>query len=128
MNKNPNSPSNRRGQISFASGLNLALGVWLILTPFLFGYQAPVVLWNNVIVGALVVLLAWARIANRAGASTPAWFNALLGLWMVVSPLMFAYGNAAVVWSNVIAGAGILVLGAWSGSVRGPTRGHPAGT
>ncbi|WP_238361347.1 SPW repeat protein [Burkholderia thailandensis] len=42
--------------------LIIALGVWLLISPPIFGFEAATVLmWNAMIIGALVVLLAgWA--------------------------------------------------------------------
>ncbi len=41
--------------------INLILGVWLIISPFLLGYTAvAAAVWNDVIVGLVVVVLtAW---------------------------------------------------------------------
>jgi len=41
------------------------LGVWLIIAPFLLGYSAlAAALWNDIIVGIVVVVLAgWAALA-----------------------------------------------------------------
>lgn len=44
------------------SWVNLALGGWLIVVPFVFdypaGYDATVVHWNDIVAGAVIVLLA----------------------------------------------------------------------
>ncbi len=40
--------------------LNVILGVWLILSPWIFGYVGKSgALWNSVIVGILVAVLAY---------------------------------------------------------------------
>jgi hypothetical protein len=45
--------------------VNAALGLWLILSPFILGYSTTVVAtWNDVIVGVVVLMLAlWATFA-----------------------------------------------------------------
>ncbi|MBX6746987.1 MAG: SPW repeat protein, partial [Acetobacteraceae bacterium] len=46
-----------------ASGLNIILGIWLIISPWVLGYSGlPWPLWNNVVCGILIALLAAARI------------------------------------------------------------------
>ncbi len=44
--------------------INVVLGVWLIIAPFLLGYTAvAAALWNDIIVGIIVVVLAgWAAL------------------------------------------------------------------
>jgi hypothetical protein len=45
--------------------INAVVGVWLILAPFILGYSAIVAaLWNDIIVGVVVIVLAtWAATA-----------------------------------------------------------------
>lgn len=39
--------------------VNLALGIWMILSPWIFGYTAePTLFWNSIIVGAAVVVFS----------------------------------------------------------------------
>jgi hypothetical protein len=42
--------------------VNAAVGVWLVVSPFILGYAAVVAaLWNDIIIGAVVIVLAaWA--------------------------------------------------------------------
>ncbi len=42
--------------------ISAVLGVWLVVSPFILGYSAMVAaMWNNIIVGAVVIVLAaWA--------------------------------------------------------------------
>ncbi|HEU0051454.1 MAG TPA: SPW repeat protein [Patescibacteria group bacterium] len=52
---------------AWPSWINVVLGIWLILSPFIIGFATlnrP--LWNNIILGAVVVVLALI-----SGASTP---------------------------------------------------------
>jgi uncharacterized membrane protein len=49
------------------SWLNFVLGVWLILAPFLLGFSViGAAMWNSVIVGLVVLVLAsWSAVATR---------------------------------------------------------------
>ncbi|MFC6766422.1 SPW repeat domain-containing protein [Natrinema soli] len=76
---------------------NGVLGCWLIAAPFVL--DTPVVgHWNDVIVGAAVILVAgynYARAVRRRPVSaTGAGLIAILGLWLVVAP--FALGLEGV--------------------------------
>jgi SPW repeat len=96
----------------------------------------PAALWNDVLVGIVVAVLAVARLARPLMNPSLSWTNALLGLWLVVAPFVLGYGVAveaealatagavggaqAAMWNDVIVGVIVLVLGAWSAlSTRG---------
>lgn len=67
-----------------------AIGLWLIVSPFLLGFTppegvaAPYMEWNFVIVGVLVLLLA--AVALSAFSVWEEWVGGVLGVWLVVSP------------------------------------------
>lgn len=52
--------------------IDTAIGVWLILAPFILGYSViTVALWNAIIVGAIVaVLSAWAAVSIQSVSET----------------------------------------------------------
>ena len=63
--------------------------------------HAPKAMWNNVVVGALLGILAMVRWGmDQPGWS---WINLLLGIWLVISPFVLVLGTAAM-WNNVILG------------------------
>src|SRR5579871_1840311 len=39
-----------------ARGLMVLLGGWLLVSPFYFGYSKPIVSWNNVVMGILIII------------------------------------------------------------------------
>jgi hypothetical protein len=55
------------------SWINFALGLYLIASPFLFGFAGiSSVLWNSVSAGlAIMVLAAWSAVAGSRGARLP---------------------------------------------------------
>ena len=107
---------NRMGQVVVASGINLILGLWLIIAPFVLGFTVHTHSeWNTIIVGILVATIAAIRIWGGRGASWLSWINAGLALWLIVSP--WIYGNSdvsAIMWNDIIVGVVVLVLSAWS--------------
>lgn len=110
------------------SGLNMLVGLWLIAAPWLLGYSlVPTAKWNDVAVGAAVVVLAGIRIAFPARSLGISRVNAALGLWLLVSPFVLQYGEDFVMrnvafWNDVVAGVVILVLALLSA---GATRRRP---
>ena len=108
-----NSTSGSSSQVRFASGVNLVLGLWLIASPFIFQHGSSG--WNSIIVGAVIAILAWIRVANPNQATWLSWINVILGIWIFISPWVYGYSaNAGALWNNLIVGAIIFIFGIWS--------------
>ena len=104
-------------QVKLPSGLNILLSIWLIAAPFLLGYAgvSAVAMWNAIIVGVIVLILAGIRLGNPASAPGLSWVNALLGIWLIISPFLLGTSNvAAVMWNDILVGIGFAVFGTWS--------------
>src|SRR5579871_5878560 len=112
---NGNSMSNQN-VARVASTLNILAGLWLIISPFILAFSSlPIALWDTLIVGIVVVILAWIRAANPERMVGLSWINILLGLWLIISPFVLNYSDAVrASWNDVILGIIVLVLGAWS--------------
>jgi hypothetical protein len=94
-----------------APWLNVLLGIWVIISPFVlgFGYSTAAV-WNNVATGAAVTILALisTSMPRQRGWS---WTTMLLGIWLLISPFALGLTGTAVLWNNVILGIIIAVVG-----------------
>lgn len=78
-------PAMRGGSI-----LALLAGIWLFVSPWVYGaYTAPSA-WNSWIVGALIVLFAAIRVSQPRSAGV-SWLNVILGAWTFVSPWVYGY-------------------------------------
>ncbi|HWE52631.1 MAG TPA: SPW repeat protein [Bryobacteraceae bacterium] len=65
-------------------------GVWLFISPWLYGaYFAPSA-WNSWIIGLIIGLTALTRL-NLRQSNGLSWFNLILGIWTFVSPWIFGY-------------------------------------
>jgi hypothetical protein len=83
------------------SWVNILLGIWVVISPFVLAIHSPKTAWSNVATGAAVAILAILRSSmHRAGWS---WLNLILGTWLVVSPFVLLAGGAAM-WNNVVLG------------------------
>ena len=105
-----------RGQVKIASALNVLLGIWLVIAPFLLGYaDVGTTLWNDVIVGAIVLILAGTRVWRPAHNRWLSWTNVVLGIWLAIAPFILSYtATTAALWNDIIVGIAVLILGAWS--------------
>lgn len=95
---------------SWADVVNLLLGVWLFLTPWIFGYAGTTTAaWNAWIAGALIAVLGVAALA--AFAEWEEWIEVLAGIWVAISPwvLGFSAVTAAMGW-HLIVGIVVAVL------------------
>lgn len=128
-----------RETVQWTSGVNIVAGLWLLIAPFVLGYQGiQAALWNDILVGIIVVAFAVARVARPLMNPSLSWINAVLGLWLIVAPFVLRYGGVVeaealaaegavggaqtAMWNDIIVGVIVLVLGAWSAlSTRRPT-------
>ena len=93
--------------------IKLALGVFLILTPWTFGFTAVTVASGNAwISGAMIGLVSIA--AMVALAEWKEWVSLVFGLWVAISPWLLGY-QATVISSmraNAAIGIAIVLLAA----------------
>lgn len=105
-----------------ASVLTLIAGLWLIISPFWMGYfAAPVPLWNTLILGIVVGVLALIRACYPRQNVWLSWITLLLGIWLIISPWLLSYhGQVVAVRCDVITGIVIVVTALW-GALATPT-------
>jgi len=112
----------RRTQVQTASGLNLLVGIWLFISAFVVPANGAMTT-NNVICGIVVVVLAAIRAFGAFDAGWLSWLNALVGLWVIISPWAVAGGQGGptqgTIACNVITGAAVVILGCWSAIATG---------
>jgi hypothetical protein len=99
------------------SWINILLGIWMIISPFALGFaNVPRSMWNNVVLGIVIAIVAIIRTSTTRQPGW-GWLNALLGIWVVISPLVLGLVLGNAIWNNVILGIIITIL-AWSSAVR----------
>lgn len=113
----------RAGSSQAAAGpswINIVLGIWVIISPFVVQFtRFPAAMWNNVIVGIVIAILAIIRqsVPRQTGWS---WVNVILGIWMIISPFALGAMTAAILWNNIILGIVIGLIAIGSASSRAP--------
>jgi len=84
-------------RVRFASGTNAGIGVWLILAPFILAYSGVTpALWNDIVVGAWLLVVAGMRAINTTRYEGLSWTNLGFGLWLIVAPFILSYGDFAM--------------------------------
>jgi hypothetical protein len=89
--------------------VNLVLGAWLVVAPWILGYGGRGAAVNDVVLG--VAVGAAAIILLVTGLRGWAWVTLVLGAWLVAAPWILGYGGiAAAATNDVILGLAIGVV------------------
>jgi len=104
------------GQVTTASGLDVLAGIWLLISPWCVGFSAVSgATSNDVIFGIIIGILALVRFFNNAASPAVSWINAILGIWVLISPWVLGFGHVQAFWvNNLITGIVVIVLACWS--------------
>jgi hypothetical protein len=97
----------REAVVKQVIGINLILGVWLLVLPFAFGY-VTVAMWNDVVFGLVIVSCSWAVVAEVPGQALWGTCGILCGAWLMLSPFILKDGAEA--FGDVIIGALVVVI------------------
>ncbi|WP_433927819.1 SPW repeat protein [Sorangium cellulosum] len=88
-----------------ARGINIALGIWLFISAFLWRHSQDQ-FTNTWVVGVLCVAFAllaiWAPKAR--------YLNTILAIWLFVSAWAIPALSVATVWNNVLVAVAILIV------------------
>lgn len=98
-----------------ASTINVILGIWLIVAPFILGTNSSTaVLWNDIILGIVVVVMAGTRLSN-VQITWPSWVNVIAGLWLIIAPFVLGYSTMANArYEDIIVGIVVALVALWS--------------
>jgi hypothetical protein len=97
--------------------LNLMLGIWLAVSPWILPYAGQhVPAWNAHLSGVAIAGMAAAALV--AYQLWKEWVNVILAAWLIVSPWFLGYSGLAAAFYNQI-GVGVVVgvLALWSAAI-----------
>jgi hypothetical protein len=100
------------------AAVEVLVGVWLGVSPWVVGSGGSSVLrWNDVSVGAVLAVLAFARLARPSLPRTPS-VSFGLGAWTIVAAFVLSFQNGstgtAPLWNAIVCGAALTAAAAWS--------------
>lgn len=105
-----------RGRIKGASSVNLVLGLWLIVAPFVLAFTGAAFI-NDMLCGIAIAILAGMRVRHPTLATKPAsWVNLAIGAWLIVAPFVLNYLSGPAAWNDIIVGILVLMFAGWSGA------------
>jgi len=113
-----------------ADGLNIGLGVWLIIAPWIYGFVRygagnADMTRSSVLVGVIIAICSAIRFAYPHRGTGPSGVSIVLGFWTAISPWMYGFTtDGAWLWTSVIIGIAVMALATWSVRQTHPERGH----
>jgi len=87
----------------------ILLGVWLVSSPFTFGYTSAAMQWSDVASGVLLAVFAGLALWPRYD-FIGRWSVALVGVWLQCAPLVFWAPTAAAYVNDTLVGALAITL------------------
>ena len=87
--------------------LNLIVGLFLLISHWLFSFNAGAETNNAVICGIIIAALSLAALS--AFAEWEEWLNLIVGLWVLVSPWVLGFADTTTAASTVHVIVGIVV-------------------
>jgi hypothetical protein len=86
-----------------------ALGLWLILSPWILLYWPQSAALRDAVISAFVLLLVEV-VTLSAFRIWEEWLNVLIGLWLVISPFTLGMTGAAAITNFVVVGGLVVAL------------------
>ena len=112
-----------------ASTICLLAGIWLFVSPWVYGAFTQGSAWNSWIVGGLLILFAIARIARPALSIGLSWCNMILGIWVFLSAWIYGYSatNAGRFVNSLCVGVIVFIFAIISAKASSSRTAEPAG-
>lgn len=103
-------------------GVNLVLGLWLIIAPFTMQHSlAGSAAYNAYIAGLLIAAVSLG--ALTAFQMWEEWANLILGFWLLISPWTLGFtSSTAATWNQAIVGLLVIVFAIWQITIMGGQR------
>ena len=117
----------RRDTLIAAKTVSLMCAVgalWLFVSPWAFGFSEGASAWNAWLVGAIMFLCSLVRLLAPARTTPASYVNAVLAVWIFISPWIYGYAGQGPRLTNSLA-LGVFIFFMSLVSAR-ETRRHPA--
>ncbi len=106
-----NEPKSAMGAIQGVSTICLLAGIWLFISPWVYGFAGAGNALNCWIVGGLIILCGIIRLARPAYSTVLSWCNMILGIWAFFSPWIYGYtGNQGRFINSLCVGVIVFVF------------------
>jgi hypothetical protein len=100
--------------VKYLMRLNLGLGLWLMISPFvleLVNRRVFRVGWEDFLLGFGIATFSLCRLSSRRGAALSDFVIMGLGLTTLLNPILYHYFNVKVAaWNNLAVGTMVFIL------------------
>ncbi|MFC4989306.1 vitamin K epoxide reductase family protein [Saliphagus infecundisoli] len=86
----------------------IILGLWLLASPFTFGYESLAMTVSDIISGTILIVLAAMVLVLQSGWANYA--NGFVGLWLLLAPLLFWAPTSAAYLNNTLVGVFVITF------------------
>ena len=94
--------------------LGIALGAWLLVSPWALGYSdQSAATMNALVLGTILVLEELFELGVHE--TVEEWIDLVAGLWLMISPVALGFTSQAVAsWNALLVGLLTIVFAAWA--------------
>ena len=108
--------------------ISLFCGIWLFVSPWVYGAAGNGNAWNSWIVGAVIFLIALYRVTRPERIRAMSWVNVVLGAWVFFSPWIYGYVANGNRFINSLCVGAIAFVASIVAATYGPRRASAAPT
>jgi hypothetical protein len=106
---------NESAELRVATIVSILLGAWVLVSPFVLGVPAKsAVMWNNVVVGAIAIVLGLVGGKHEAFQG----LTVVLATWLFASTFVLNFSGLGFMWNNVISVFALVAVAAYAGALR----------
>ncbi|MDP9728341.1 SPW repeat protein [Alicyclobacillus tolerans] len=103
--------------MKWRNGLLALIGIWFIISPWVFHYTNHTsALWSSIILGAIQLIASgWATfMQNSSGWKVwQTWVSLIMGIGFIIQPFVLSMDTKET-WTSVILGAITILLNLWT--------------
>jgi len=104
--------THQASSVTLTSTVNLLAGIWLFVSPWVYGAYTNTDAWSSWIAGALIAIFAVIRLTNPGGLRIFSWINMALGVYVFFAPWIYGYvGNTGRFVNSLCVGVLVFVMG-----------------
>ena len=86
-------------------------GIWLFISPWLFGFSRTNYSWDPFLMGVLLMIFSIWAIGNRR--LWEEWLTLIIGAWIFISPWVLGFAGTPDQWNFYIVGGAVFILSIW---------------
>jgi hypothetical protein len=90
-------------------------GIWLFISPWLFGFSRTNYSWDSFLMGVLLIVFSLMALGNNR--IWEEWVTLIIGAWIFISPWALGFAGAPDQWNFFIVGGIVFILSIWDVSL-----------